>query len=72
MSNAQFDQRQALDLISQLSRHLATELDLHYDSLPGETFAEERALLIDARRFLVEHHEVPTDAIEHVLNKVSN
>lgn len=58
-----------LDLVARLAANLATELDLNHDALDPEIFADELALLKQAKDLLAsEPMEVP-DAVNHVLGR---
>ncbi|WP_417725733.1 hypothetical protein [Salipiger sp.] len=59
----------ALDLISKLACHLATELDLHYDDLNEDHLEDEFRQIEIAKAFLIAgEHPVP-DVVDHILSR---
>lgn len=67
MTDTTTDPRAALELIAELARHLAAELDLHNDGFPQAAFAAELEVLLQAQTFLSAAKMPVPEVVTHVL-----
>jgi len=59
--------RIAQNLVARLARHVATELDLHYDNLDAKVMAKELADLQQAIQMMTKADMAVATVIPHVL-----
>lgn len=67
MTNASTSLRSAHNLIAQLARHLASEIDLHNDTIDPASMSVELDLLQQASKVLADANLLVSDVIPHVL-----